>query len=660
MEPRFFGELSRVRSHSGPAPATSDLRVEPGESPAESEADRIAETIASGPRSQAPRGSSPLADLSRVRVHTGEKAAESARAVGALAYTVGDQIVFGAGRFAPQSSTGRQLLAHELAHVGQQTGGAVLRRKADPDLDRLREYLSYAFWTLNWAITDKDAINALELLKTLPRYKKAVFVSDRKYFERLRDNLPEERIKELDAVQAEVAAITPPAAATGEVQKNLSTGLFEGDLAVTDKEAIASLETLKKLSGVELAVALDAVDTETLMEELPDARKPELAALLATAGRTRQTAEGTALRSLTFVSDPNAILDNNKDLTDSGSPFGQPEWAEAGGKELSKPISQKKGTRVRANVALDLLPLGTSESPVSLRGESQDGFLSFAFSGAMQGGKGQVLPQELESREPLPDAIFKFPQREIRWLLQWQGLDYEVAKTHHTIYSTLGDPLPGVAPTEKRMDIAVSLAVAVGPTLPPLQLVTRLMNRFKRYNLYRPRLPNPWDLNDTSWYGAQCIDIAEFIKGVLKVLGSPGQLDAVVIWAHPDQPGAALEADAAIPGSGTNGIPPQRMGGVTVAAALLDGGGLWNSFEAAIRFTDGSAVRYFPGGVETRAGYGTPAEVLDNAFDSLVWIEVQPFPKCRIHKLARSYRNGRLREGQTVDCQTVNPAPPRP
>jgi hypothetical protein len=70
-------------------------------------------------------------EFSRVRVHTDAKAADSARAVNALAYTVGRDIVFGAGHYAPDKSEGRGLVAHELAHVLQQSGthstGASLR-----------------------------------------------------------------------------------------------------------------------------------------------------------------------------------------------------------------------------------------------------------------------------------------------------------------------------------------------------------------------------------------------------------------------------------------------------------------------------------------------------------------------------------------------------
>ena len=59
-------------------------------------------------------------DFSQIRIHTDRKAAESARAVNALAYTVGQNIVFGAGQYATGTMAGRQLLAHELVHTIQQ------------------------------------------------------------------------------------------------------------------------------------------------------------------------------------------------------------------------------------------------------------------------------------------------------------------------------------------------------------------------------------------------------------------------------------------------------------------------------------------------------------------------------------------------------------
>jgi hypothetical protein len=63
------------------------------------------------------------ADFSAVRIHHDERAAHSARDVGARAYAAGNDIVFGAGEYAPGKDAGRQLIAHELAHVVQQGGG---------------------------------------------------------------------------------------------------------------------------------------------------------------------------------------------------------------------------------------------------------------------------------------------------------------------------------------------------------------------------------------------------------------------------------------------------------------------------------------------------------------------------------------------------------
>ena len=59
-------------------------------------------------------------DFSKVRVHTNAKAAKSARTINALAYTIGHNVVFRDGYYAPNLGIGRQLLAHELTHVIQQ------------------------------------------------------------------------------------------------------------------------------------------------------------------------------------------------------------------------------------------------------------------------------------------------------------------------------------------------------------------------------------------------------------------------------------------------------------------------------------------------------------------------------------------------------------
>lgn len=74
-------------------------------------------------------------DFSRVRVHTGRDAEQSARDLNAAAYTVGNDIVFAGDRFEPGTLEGRKLLAHELVHTIQQGGSdAVVHRVCDPAL----------------------------------------------------------------------------------------------------------------------------------------------------------------------------------------------------------------------------------------------------------------------------------------------------------------------------------------------------------------------------------------------------------------------------------------------------------------------------------------------------------------------------------------------
>jgi hypothetical protein len=72
--------------------------------------------------------------FSAVRIHTDTRAAESARAINARGYTVGNQIAFAAGRHSPETSEGRRLIAHELMHVVQQrqSNASLLQLHPDP------------------------------------------------------------------------------------------------------------------------------------------------------------------------------------------------------------------------------------------------------------------------------------------------------------------------------------------------------------------------------------------------------------------------------------------------------------------------------------------------------------------------------------------------
>lgn len=92
-------------------------------------------------------------DLSGVRVHTGDRAAQSAAALNARAYTVGQHVVFGHGEYQPGTQGGQKLLSHELIHTVQQRNvvdvgsgplpidspGSALEREADQQGSSLRE-----------------------------------------------------------------------------------------------------------------------------------------------------------------------------------------------------------------------------------------------------------------------------------------------------------------------------------------------------------------------------------------------------------------------------------------------------------------------------------------------------------------------------------------
>ena len=100
-------------------------------------------------------------DFAAVRVHADADAARSARDLNARAYTVGNHIVFDAGEFSPGSPAGRRLLAHELTHVVQQSGGGAAAL-ARPDASSARLPISPSGVTLHCDDKSDEASAARE------------------------------------------------------------------------------------------------------------------------------------------------------------------------------------------------------------------------------------------------------------------------------------------------------------------------------------------------------------------------------------------------------------------------------------------------------------------------------------------------------------------
>ena len=121
------GQLAQPGSERGGSPA---LRRQPASAIQPVSAPPIAHQALSSPGQPLDPATSTFmgphfnSDLSGVRIHTGAKAAAAAEAVQAKAYTVGQDIVFNTGRYNPGSPEGKRLLAHELSHTVQQSGGS--------------------------------------------------------------------------------------------------------------------------------------------------------------------------------------------------------------------------------------------------------------------------------------------------------------------------------------------------------------------------------------------------------------------------------------------------------------------------------------------------------------------------------------------------------
>lgn len=112
-------------------------------------------------------------DFSHVRVHTDTQASESARAVNALAYTVGPNIVFQSDQYAPETAAGKLLLAHELTHVVQQSTGnssiitGMDRGPTDP-LERLTVQQAAAVVSMNTILRPKGVFAPISPTSSMP------------------------------------------------------------------------------------------------------------------------------------------------------------------------------------------------------------------------------------------------------------------------------------------------------------------------------------------------------------------------------------------------------------------------------------------------------------------------------------------------------------
>jgi Domain of unknown function (DUF4157) len=125
--PQIEAQLSALRGQGSPLPGGLQARMEHGLN----------------------------ADFEGVRVHTDPQSYQLNRSLQAQAFTHGRDIYMGEGKFNPGSSQGQHLLAHELAHVVQQTGPGVQRQPKGEDVEQVQRFPANVLTTpINWAAQD--------------------------------------------------------------------------------------------------------------------------------------------------------------------------------------------------------------------------------------------------------------------------------------------------------------------------------------------------------------------------------------------------------------------------------------------------------------------------------------------------------------------------
>lgn len=260
-------------------------------------------------------------DFSHVHVHTGPQAAESARTINAKAYTLGNNVIFGAGEYQPETIQGKRLLAHELTHVVQsinlsETNGTpernTIRRELQSTLDEIDSLLSYGL--LDWVITEDEAIRAVELLSGIPRNLLGTALQ-RVNIGRLRENLPIDHHVILNRLMAEAQGV--PAAdfnsIVNRINDLLSYGVF--DWAITDREAREAFTLLKTLSPDDQRRAILVIDHQRLFDNLADERDRNELSGIRIAGLTWESNEYATMES--YRTRARNILGIIKTLADS-------------------------------------------------------------------------------------------------------------------------------------------------------------------------------------------------------------------------------------------------------------------------------------------------------------------------------------------------------
>lgn len=565
MEPRFGHDFSRVPARASvPQLSSSTLTVGPADDRYEQEAHQLAARVMRTARAGAMSDAAQPFDFSQVRVHTGPEASASAAAVNAVAYTVGHDIVFGAGHYAPHTSAGQSLLAHELTHVIQQSAS-----NASGRIQRLT------------AAEKKEDLKS-KRLKDDARLQRAFDNSPA-----MRKNEESEGVKTLQRALRDLGYPMPISFDKGDAD-----GIF-GD------------ETFATVQQFQIDHSIDhdgAVGRETL--------------------RTLDEMFSTSLtlKSIRFTSDHGLMKDNRVSWDDSGPPFAKPEWTSSIPDGKSAPISHSKNKAVAVDIAVDVAPHTVTGVPVNLKGRSALNFLTFDVSSTLSGGQDRTL--SATSSGVVPDLIDdQYQKQTIDWSADVIGENQSLGQSlDHDVFVTYDTPVGGSV-TYKRMAKATELTKGFGNN--PHDIVSGEMKRFPSYNLKKPYSGNIWPLADNIAASAECQAIVRFVQAANNMVAVPGTARGIAVYADPNAPNVPVIALLLESGGATGAMTDfPAEPGTGHRAFLFDGGDNANNYEAALEFEFGSKL-YYPGGVPGGVGLTTTLAVL-HSFKKMSWSKWDP------------------------------------
>lgn len=537
-------------------------------------------------------------DFSSIQIHTGARAEDAARSLHARAFTLGRNVVFGAGEYDPQSERGRNLLAHELTHTLQQDGGSELRRKPLTAEEKQEDLQSPRL---------KDDSRLQQAFDNSPLLKK---------------NETSDGVKTLQRALKDLGYSLPISfKKTGDAdgifgdETESQVKQFQRDNHISD-DGIVGRDTLRALDSKFNAMV--------------------------------------SIESVFFSQDRKELVANETDWSATGAKYA--DWAGApyhiqfgpGGMfdVQSIPITLTAGQQIAAIAKVNLRG-GVPGSVYSVKATPQGSVPGWTLTG--EGIRQSGVDSDfisLSGSAPLSDKI-AFQDFLLLWEAEADGAKSPGALSSQKVFVTSG-PAHNTAesngvdtpniPTFRRLTQAVKYARDISATQAD-RIVYEVFSRFPRYGVCDvPTVPNPygftcpvlssvWEMADFERSGNfQCITISRYVNAVLNVLGVPGAVaslvaKAVVIWADPGNTEKGLENDYPHPGIGIPSIVHPRH--PDWALGLIDGRCGINNYEACVKLEwtppgqSNTVVQYYCGGLGTHnpvEGFKTPREVLNSAF----------------------------------------------